>query len=57
MTEKEFYRLDEIADILNISRRTVYRMIKKKIKAVRVNGQWRIPESEYKKLINPSTPR
>ena len=55
MTEKDFYRPDELAAAMNISKRTLYRMIKNRmIKAVRIGGQWRIPGEEYRKMIADS---
>jgi excisionase family DNA binding protein len=50
MEQKEMYKIKEVAKILDISERTVYRLMElKKIKAVRVGGQWRIPRVEIEK--------
>ena len=50
MEEKEMYKIKEVARILDISERTVYKFMNEgKIRAIRVGGQWRIPKSEVEK--------
>lgn len=47
----KFYTLNEVADILRVSRRTIYRYIKMgKLKAVKVHGQWRVSSEEIKRI-------
>ncbi|MCK8604405.1 helix-turn-helix domain-containing protein [Desulfoferrobacter suflitae] len=48
---KRFYRPDEVADILGVSTKTVYRLIKEdRLKAVKIRSILRIPERELDKL-------
>ena len=48
---ENFYTIEEIAKILKLNRQTIYTMIKKgKIKAVRIGFQFRVYESELKRL-------
>jgi len=48
----QLYTTQEIADILRVSRRTVYRLIKSgKLKAVMI-GQWRIKAEELDKFLD-----
>jgi DNA (cytosine-5)-methyltransferase 1 len=44
-----FYTVDEVAEILKISRRTVLKLIyEKKIKAIKIGNRWRIPAQDFK---------
>ena len=49
---QKLYTVQEVADILKVSKKTIYRMIKvtKKLKAVKV-GQWRIKKEDLDKLL------
>ena len=48
--ELRFMTLAEAAAVLQISRRTILRMIQKKaVPALKVGGQWRIRESQLKR--------
>ena len=48
---ENFYTIEEIAKILKLNRQTIYTMIKKgNIKAVRIGFQFRVYESELKRL-------
>lgn len=50
--ELKFITLEEAARMLQISKRTVFRMVHRRtIPALRVGGQWRIRESEFRKWI------
>jgi excisionase family DNA binding protein len=50
-----FLTLADAATALQISKRTVSRLIKqKKIPALKVGTQWRIRESEFKKWVEKS---
>ncbi len=49
-TELRFLTLAEAATILQVSKRTILRMIQKKdVPALKVGGQWRLRESQLKK--------
>ena len=48
MVEKRFYRPDELAGVLQVTVRLIYRWIKiGRIRAIPVGDLWRIPSSEY----------
>ncbi|MCD6360541.1 MAG: helix-turn-helix domain-containing protein [Armatimonadetes bacterium] len=51
------YRVSEVADILRVTKQTVYNWIRGgKIKAVRLpSGSLRIPESEVKRILSEIT--
>jgi excisionase family DNA binding protein len=49
-TELKFLTLAETATILQVSKRTILRMIQKKeVPALKVGGQWRLRESQLKR--------
>ena len=49
-TELRFLTLAEAATILQVSKRTILRMIQKKdVPALKVGGQWRLRESQLKR--------
>ena len=49
--DKEFYSIEDIANLFGISWRTVQRYIKDgKIKAIKIGRQWRIPKDEFYRL-------
>ncbi|HEY2988987.1 MAG TPA: helix-turn-helix domain-containing protein [Candidatus Binatia bacterium] len=49
-TELRFLTLAEAATILQVSKRTILRMIQKKdVPALKVGGQWRLRESQLRK--------
>ena len=53
-TQEEFrlLTLEASAEILQVSKRTLMRMIQKKeVPAFKVGGQWRIRESQFKKWV------
>jgi excisionase family DNA binding protein len=51
-SELKFLTLEEAARMLQISKRTVFRMIHRKtVPVIKVGGQWRIRESQFKKWI------
>ena len=54
MEKKEkLYKPREVCELLNISYKTLLNWIRQgKIRVVRVNGYYRIPESELKKIIS-----
>ncbi len=50
--ELKFLTLNEAARILQVSKRTLFRMVQdRKIPALKVGGQWRIRESQFVKWI------
>ena len=49
--DKEFYSIEDIANLFGISWRTIQRYIKNgRIKAIKVGRQWRIPLDELRKI-------
>jgi excisionase family DNA binding protein len=49
---EKLYTLPEIAEILKVSRKSVYRYIESgKLKASKATGQWRIKQSDLDKLL------
>lgn len=47
MREPEFLTVEEVAELLRVSSRTVQRLLKEgKLPGVRVGRQWRIPRAE-----------
>ena len=51
-TELKFLTLAEAAAILQVSKRTIFRMIQKKeLPALKVGGQWRLRESQFRKWV------
>lgn len=51
MTEKDYYRPDEVATLLQISQETVYRWMRGgKLKPVKIEGVTRIPKEELERL-------
>ena len=50
---KEFYRPDEAATILDVSKKTIYRHIRDgKLRAVRIRSILRISRKEIDRLVN-----
>jgi excisionase family DNA binding protein len=51
-TELKFLTLLEAAEMLQVSKRTLLRMIQQKeVPACKIGGQWRIRESQFRKWI------
>ena len=51
-TELKFLTLAEAAAILQISKRTILRMVQKKdVPALKVGGQWRLRESQLRRWV------
>jgi len=47
----KLYTVQEVADVLKVSIKTIYRIIKSgKLKAIKI-GQWRINKNDLEKLI------
>ena len=54
--EIKVYTLEEIADILKVTRRTLYTYIKAgKLDAVKVGRYWRVKEDALKKFLDIGT--
>lgn len=52
MTKFKFYTPQEVADMLNVTLRTVYRYIKAEdLKANKVQGRWAIAEKDLEEFI------
>lgn len=48
---KEFYRIKEVAEILNFKERAVRQwIVDKKINAVKIFGEWRVPAEELERI-------
>ena len=53
---ERYYSTREVCEILGIANRTIRRWIKEgRIRAVNINGRWRIPESEIKRILGRET--
>lgn len=58
MTEIKVYTLDEIADILKLTKRSLYTYVKNgKLKAVKVGKHWRVSEENFKDFLEQGTQR
>jgi len=56
MAEIKLYTLEEVADILKITRRTLYNYIKAgKLPAVKMGKYWRVSEEKLQDLIEKGT--
>lgn len=52
---KEFYRAEDLADILDVNIMTIYRYIKAgKLKAYKIGKEYRIDCDEFNKLLKAS---
>jgi putative resolvase len=50
---EKLYKSREVCEMLNISYKTLLLWIRQgKIKAIRINGYYRIPESELRKIVS-----
>ena len=57
MTEIKVYTLDEVADILKVTKRTLYNYVKAgKLPAVKMGKYWRVSEENLKAFIETGTP-
>ena len=56
MTEIKVYTLDEVADILKVTRRTLYNYIKAgKLPAVKMGKYWRVSQDSLQAFISTGT--
>ena len=57
MTDIKVYTLDEVADILKVTRRTLYTYVRDgKLKAVKMGKYWRVSEEVLKTFVSTGTP-
>lgn len=50
------YTLDEVAEVLKITRRTLYTYVKEgKLKAVKIGREWRVSEAALQDFIDKGT--
>jgi len=57
MAELKVYTLEEVCEILSITKRTVYNYIKAgKLPAVKMGKYWRVSEENLKAFIETGTP-
>ena len=55
MTELKVYTIDEVADLLQVTRRTVYNYIKSgKLKARKIGKYWRVTSKALEELLAPA---
>lgn len=56
MSELKVYTIDEIAELLHITRRTLYTYLKTgKLKAIKVGKYWRVTEENLKDFLSKGT--
>jgi excisionase family DNA binding protein len=54
--ELKVYTLEEIAELLHITRRTLYTYVKEgKLKAVKFGKYWRVTEKNLEEFLNKGT--
>ena len=57
MAEIKVYTLDEVADILKVTKRTLYNYVKAgKLPAVKIGKYWRVSEESLQAFISTGTP-
>lgn len=58
MAELKTYTLEEVAEVLKVTRRTIYTYIKNgELKAVKMGKYWRVSEAMLQDFINHGTGR
>ncbi|MGI5985261.1 MAG: helix-turn-helix domain-containing protein [Oscillospiraceae bacterium] len=56
MPDITFYTLNEVADALKLTRRTLYTYIKQgKLNAVKIGKYWRVSDADLRALISRGT--
>lgn len=51
--EKEFYKAEDLAKLLDVNIMTIYRYIKaKKLSAYKIGKEFRIDKNEFKRFLN-----
>ena len=49
------YTLEELVDVLKVSRRTIYNYLKDgRLKAVKMGKYWRVTEKQLEEFLSPS---
>lgn len=57
MADIKVYTLDEVADILQLTKRTLYSYVKEgKLHAVKMGKYWRVPAESLQAFISTGTP-
>ena len=57
MNDIKVFTLDEVADILKVSRRTLYTYVKEgKLPAVKMGKYWRVSQESLQAFISTGTP-
>ena len=57
MAQIKVYTLDEVAEILQLTKRTLYTYVKEgKLEAVKFGKYWRVSEESLRDFINKGTP-
>ena len=57
MADIKVYTLEEVADILKVTRRTLYTYVKSgKLRAVKMGKYWRVSEEALRAFISTGTP-
>jgi len=52
MNEKEFYKAEDLADVLDVNIMTIYRYIKNgRLKAYKIGKEFRIDKDEFNKFL------
>ncbi len=53
MKEKEFYKAEDLAELLEVNIMTIYRYIKAgRLNAYKIGKEYRIDKSEFSKFLN-----
>ncbi len=53
MKEKEFYKAEDLAELLEVNIMTIYRYIKAgRLKAYKIGREFRIDKSEFNRFLN-----
>ena len=56
MSEKEFYRAEDLAEKLGVNIMTIYRYIKAgKLKAHKIGKEFRIPKNEFERFLRDTS--
>ena len=51
--EKKFYSIDEVASMIQVTRRAIYNYLKTgKLKATKFGKYWRVSEADLKEFLN-----
>lgn len=57
MAEMKVYTIDEIVELLHVTRRTVYNYIKEgKLRAVKIGKYWRVTQKALEEFLTPEEP-